>query len=260
MTAATYTHQAIKPPSKLLFLAEGRAVWEAWATVALWPALQKAPRGDGHPVLVLPGLAASDASTTLLRRYLKNRGYDARGWGQGRNLGPRPGVEEGMTDLLHRMQAQSGRKVSLVGWSLGGVYARLLASKFPDMVRNVITLGSPIAGAPRATNAWRLYEKVSGDRADNEERWQHIRPTPAVPTTSIYSRTDGVVAWPCSIEKTGHQAENVEVLGGSHLGMGANPAVLYALADRLAQPEGQWKPFDRRRVPLIYPKPAQHAA
>jgi len=260
MTAATHPSQAIKPPSKLLMLAEGRSLWEAWACVAMWPALQMAPRGDGHPVLVLPGLAASDVSTAMLRRYLRSRGYEAHGWGQGRNLGPRPGVEEGMARLLHRLQAQDGRKVSLVGWSLGGVYARLLASKYPDAVRGVITLGSPITGAPRATNAWRLYEYVSGDRADNEERWQHVRPTPAVPTTSIYSRTDGVVAWPCSIEKAGEQTENIEILGGSHMGMGAHPAVLYAVADRLAQPEGQWKPFDRSRLPLVYPMPAERAA
>jgi pimeloyl-ACP methyl ester carboxylesterase len=254
--SATADRQTVKPPSKLLLFAEGRFVWETWAGLALWPALQLAPRGDGHAVLVLPGLATSDVSTELLRRYLASRGYAAHGWGLGRNLGPRAGVEQGMIDRLQQLKQQSGRKVSIIGWSLGGVYARMLATRFPEAVRSVITLGSPIAGSGRATNAWRLYEYVSGEAADDEERWQYVRPQPPVPTTSIYSRTDGVVAWPCSLEQVGKQAENIEILGGSHLGMGTHPAVLYAVADRLAQPEGAWKPFDGRWLPLLYPKPA----
>jgi len=133
--------RAIAPPSRLLLLAEGRALWEAGAAVALWPLLQLAPRGDGHPVLVLPGLVATDMSTKLLRRYLQSRGYDAQGWGLGRNLGPRGGIEDGMVRKLEAMQAESGRKVSLIGWSLGGVYARLLASSRPELVRSVTTLG-----------------------------------------------------------------------------------------------------------------------
>src|SRR3982751_6139968 len=122
------THERIGPPSRLLLLAEGRALWEAGAAIAMWPLLQMTPRGDGHPVLVLPGLVASDSSTGILRRYLASRGYDAHGWGLGRNLGPREGVEQGMYDLLGKLHDESGgRKVSLIGWSLGGVYARLLA-------------------------------------------------------------------------------------------------------------------------------------
>lgn len=255
MSATAYRHN-VKPPSKLLLLAEGRFVWEAWASVAMWPALQLAPRGDGHSVLVLPGLATSDVSTAMLRRYLASRGYDAHGWGQGRNLGPRAGVEQGMIDLLQQLRQHSGRKVSVVGWSLGGLYARMLATRFPDAVRSVITLGSPIAGGGRATNASRLYERVSGEAADDAQRWQYVLPRPPMPTTSIYSRSDGVVAWPSSLEQTGRQAENIEILGASHLGLGAHPAVLYAIADRLAQPEGQWRPFEHRRLPLVYPEPA----
>lgn len=256
MTAVTYD-RPIAPPSRLLLLAEGRALWEAAAGVAWWPLLRLAPRGDGHAVLVLPGLVASDASTGLLRRYLHYRNYDVHGWGQGRNLGPRPGVEKGMVDLLKKLADQSGQKVSVVGWSLGGVYARMLAASHTDEVRDVITLGSPFVGSGHATNAWRIYESVSGQNADDEQRWSQVRPTPSVPTTSIYSRTDGVVAWQCSLEKAGPQAENIEVLA-SHLGLGFHPAVLYALADRLAQPEGDWKPFEGSRLgPWVYPKPAE---
>ena len=256
MTAVTYD-RPIAPPSRLLLLAEGRALWEAAAGVAWWPLLRLAPRGDGHAVLVLPGLVASDASTGLLRRYLKYRNYNVHGWGQGRNLGPRPGVEKGMVDLLKKLADQSGQKVSVVGWSLGGVYARMLAAEHTDEVRDVITLGSPFVGSGHATNAWKIYEAVSGQSADDEARWSQVRPTPAVPTTSIYSRTDGVVAWQCSLEKAGPQAENIEVLA-SHLGLGFHPAVLYALADRLAQPEGEWKPFEGSRLgPWVYPRPAE---
>jgi pimeloyl-ACP methyl ester carboxylesterase len=250
-------HERIAPPSRLLLLAEGRALWEAGAAVALWPLLQLTPRGDGHPVLVLPGLVASDLSTKLLRRFLKSRGYDAHGWGLGRNLGPREGIEDGMVEKLRQLHAASGRKVSLVGWSLGGVYARLLASRHPELVRSVVTLGSPFNGSARATHAWRVYEGVSGQSSEDPRRMKQVRPTPPLPTTSIYSRSDGVVAWRCSVEQAGPQSENIEVVA-SHLGLGAHPAVLYALADRLAQPEGQWKPFDRAALgPLVYPDPAR---
>ena len=184
MTTATATAQqqpqrrpTIAPPSRLLMLAEGRALWEAGATLALWPLLQLAPRGDGHPVLVLPGLVASDESTRLLRRYLRGRGYEVHGWGLGRNLGPRAGVEDAMIARIETLYDQSGgRKVSLVGWSLGGVYARLLANRMPERVRSVITLGSPFTGNPRASNAWRVYEGVSGQArkiAAHEPRAPH---------------------------------------------------------------------------------------
>lgn len=246
-----------KPPSRWLLLAEARVVYEAGAALALWPLLQLTPRGDGHSVLVLPGLAASDRSTELMRRYLGSRGYEAHGWGLGQNLGPRAGVEAGMLRLLEALHASSGGKVSVIGWSLGGVYARMLASMRPDMVRSVVTLGSPFVGSPRATRAWHLYEKVSGQPADDNARRQLVSPTPPVPTTSIFSRTDGVVSWRCSVEQPGATSENIEVLA-SHLGLGAHPAVLYALADRLAQPQGEWQPFDRSRIGAwVFPDPAR---
>lgn len=259
MTAVTYD-QPIPPPSRLLLLAEGRALWETVAGLTFWPLLQRAPRGDGHAVLVLPGLVASDASTGLLRRYLKSRHYDPHGWGQGRNLGPRPGVEDRMVDLLKQLADKSGRKVSIVGWSLGGVYARMLASTHTDMVRSVITLGSPFVGSARATNAWQVYERVSGLKAEDPQRQQQLAPPPGVPTSSVFSRSDGVVAWRASlVHGSSAHTENIEVLA-SHIGMGVHPAVLYALADRLSQPEGEWKPFNRGLLgPLVYPTPAQRA-
>ena len=134
--------------------------------------------------------------------------------------------------------------MSLVGWSLGGLYARELAKHSPEMVRLVITLGSPFTGHPRETNAWRLYEFASGHRIDWHDFHGPLRPPPPVPTTSIWSPTDGVVAWRCSLETRRALAENI-VVESSHLGLGAHPAALYAIADRLAQPEGHWEPFHR---------------
>jgi len=252
------TRRPTPPPSPRLMLAEGRAPWEAGATLAMWPWLKLAPRGDGHPVLVLPGLMASDTSTRLLRRYLENMGYEPHGWNMGRNLGPRAGVEGGMVRRLHELsERHDGRKVSIVGWSLGGIYARILAKHHPEVVRNVITLGSPLHGHAYSTNAWRVYELVSSQSAHDPKRMSHATEVPQMPATSIYSRSDGVVAWQTSLIKTSPQSENIEVRA-SHLGLGAHPAVLYAVADRLSQPEGEWKPFDRKPFgPLVFPRPPE---
>jgi pimeloyl-ACP methyl ester carboxylesterase len=254
---ATTEPPRIAPPSRLLQLLELRASWELAAGVASLPWLRLAPRGDGHPVLVLPGLVASDGSTKLLREFLKRRGYEVHGWGLGRNFGPRAGVEEAMFARLDQLHAASGRRVSLIGQSLGGVYARLLAAQRPDAVRGVITLGSPVAGHPRSSNAWRVYEFTSGQSAHDPVRWQQISQAPQVPTSSIYSRSDGIVAWQTSLEAAGRAGtENIEVVS-SHVGMAVHPAVLFAVADRLAQPEGAWKPFERSGWrAAVFPKPA----
>jgi len=145
--------QTLRPPSRTLMLLEGRAIQELGAFVGALPLLTLAPRGDGHPVLVFPGLLASDVSTRPLRAFLRNRGYAVSGWGLGRNLGLRHGLQQAMTDLLEETNDTYGRKVSLVGWSLGGLYARQLAKMNPERVRSVITLGSPFAGSPKSTNA-----------------------------------------------------------------------------------------------------------
>ena len=161
--------QTLSPPSRTLMFLEGRAISELGAFLGALPLLSLAPRGDGHPVLVLPGLVASDTSTRPLRSFLKSRGYAVSGWRQGRNLGLRHGVQNAMVDLVQELNDTHGRKVSLVGWSLGGLYARQLAKMMPERVRSVITLGSPFAAGPKATNAWRVYEMASGRRADEED-------------------------------------------------------------------------------------------
>lgn len=234
----------LRAPGLLRLALEWRAVWEYAALMAAQPWLNRGPKGDGHPVLVFPGLVATDLSTRPLRQFLEGLGYAAYPWERGRNLGPRDGLLEACMARIAQLRKRHRKKVSLIGWSLGGLYARELAKVAPKDIRLVITLGTPFTGHPKATNAWRLYELVAGHRIGAPEIHEPLRSAPPVPTTSIYSRTDGVVAWQCCIEKEGPRTENIEI-EASHFGLGLNPAALYAIADRLAQPAGQWRPFDR---------------
>lgn len=236
----------LRPPGLALLLAEARGILEFNASLLLSPFLMRAPRGDGHPVLALPGFLASDLSMAPLRRYLAELGYDAQAWRIGRNIGGIAKMRIALRERLAGIHAASGRKVSIVGWSLGGVYARDLALQAPGMVRNVITLASPFANDVRATNATRLYEMLSGESAgDNPALEQAIAGDLPVPATSIYSKTDGIVNWRTCLLRPSATAENIEVRLASHVGIGVNPAALWAVADRLAQPEGQFHAFDR---------------
>jgi pimeloyl-ACP methyl ester carboxylesterase len=150
--------------------------------------------------------------------------------------------------------------VSIVGWSLGGVYARDLALHAPQMVRYVVTLGSPFANDVRATNATRLYEALSGETVDADlDLREALAGDLPVPTTSIYSRADGVVNWNTCRLRPSDTSENIEVFLASHIGLGVNPAVLWAVADRLAQAEGQFSQFDRSGPFAIAYAPAEQA-
>jgi len=234
-----------------LLLREGpRLLGELAALMTTAPFLNQAPRGDGHPVLVLPGFSASDQSTAVLRRFLASRSYDATPWGLGRNMGPAmPDLASRLGEMFETAYEQGNQqKVSLVGWSLGGVYARLLAHFYPDKIRNVITLGSPYRGSPRSTRAYPLIRGML-DRPLEQHPVNDLRrlagtPVKDIPTTSIYSRSDAIVPWQIATEPTGPSTENIEVFT-SHLGLGFSPAVFYAIADRLSQAEGQWQPFRR---------------
>ncbi len=251
----------VEAPSMWLLAFEQRAFWEFWAGVGLYPALRYlAPRGDGHPVLVIPGLGASDLSTALLRKFLDDLGYTTYPWELGQNRGLKDAGQRLMKQRLEQIYDQHGRKVSLVGQSLGGVYARELARALPAMARQVITLGSPFTGHPLASTGTHLYEWLSGDRFEDMDFNRHLemRIKPPVPTTSIYSKLDGVVAWQCSIEQEQADSESINLRGHSHIGMASAPLALYLIADRLAQAQDEWKPFQPEGAARVFFGPQDH--
>ena len=250
----------LRPPGLGLLLAEVRGIFEFNASLMLSPFLMRAPRGDGHPVLTLPGFLASDMSTAPMRRYLTELGYDPHAWRMGRNTGGLARVRTALHSRLAEIHQSTGRKVSIVGWSLGGVYARDLALHAPEMVRYVVTLGSPFANDVRATNATRLYEALSGETVGSDPALlQALAGDLPVPTTSIYSRADGIVNWRTCRLRPSDTSENIEVHLASHVGLGVNPAALWAIADRLAQGEGQFSQFDRSGPFAIAYAPAEQA-
>ena len=258
--SAPRKEKKLRAPGLFLMLAEARGLFELNSSLLLSPLLLCAPKGDGHPVLALPGFLASDLSMAPMRRYLKELGYDAHTWNMGRNLGGLSSLRGALRDLLKQTYETTGRKVSIVGWSLGGVYARDLALQLPDMVRSVITLGSPFANDVRATNATRLYEALSGEGVnDNPEIREAIAGDLQVPATSIYSRTDGIVNHRTCLLRPSETAENIEVYLASHVGLGVNPAALWAVADRLAQREGEFRRFDRSGPFAIAYAPPENA-
>lgn len=249
--ATTYDageREAARPPSWFWTLAEGRAVYELTGFYMLRPLLRRMTRGDGHPVITLPGFLASDNSTRPMRGLLGDIGYRPYAWGLGRNMHFNEEREADLIALLDRVYRDHGEPVSLIGWSLGGVFAREIAKIRPEKVRSVISLGSPIRAPRGHSNARHLYDRVNGNpEAAELERISQLNVPPPVPTTSIYSKTDGIVAWQGSIQDPhpGHPyTENIEVIA-SHLGIGVNPFAMYAIADRLSQDHGEWSPFDR---------------
>lgn len=199
--------------------------------------LAQAPRGDGRPVMILPGLVNSDRSTFVLRRYLASLGYRVEGWGLGRNFGTRTvGADaERLLDRVRVFASEAGAPVTLVGVSLGGILARLMAHRLPGDVREVITIASPYAGDHRATNVWRIYELVSGEALDSDDirsrRAEIAAPLP-VPVTAIWSRTDGLVNGLACHAKDEPGLRAIEI-PGSHMAVQIRPRVMRAVADVL---------------------------
>ncbi len=207
--------------------------------------LHEWPQGDGHPVIVLPGFLAGPESTVFLRSHLRRLGYRVHDWREGRNLGASPELAARLEELLLEIHDRYGRRVSLVGWSAGGIYAREMARALPDYTRCVITLGSPFRGHPASTRAWRMYRLMNRrhlDRMFTEEALAERAAPLEVPTTCIYSKRDGIVAWECCLSDPAPHTENIEV-PATHLGYGHELETLRVIADRLAQPEGAWLPY-----------------
>ena len=225
------------------------------------PLLANAPRGDGHPVLVLPGFTANDSSTLVLRRFITQLGYLALPWKLGQNTGE-PAKQDKLTRRFTEITQAYDEPVSIIGQSLGGVFGRDLARRFPTSVRSVITLASPFGAIDRSSTnplVARLFEAMSGltvkEMRDRAVDRNPQRPPP-VPTTAIYSKSDGIVAWQTCIEVESDHTENIEVIG-SHSGMALHPLVLHVIADRLSQRPGSWSKFDRHcgMRNLFFPNP-----
>ncbi|MBT4521958.1 MAG: alpha/beta fold hydrolase [Halieaceae bacterium] len=246
---------SVSPPSPLLALTEApRAAGEVIALKLSARVLAKAPRGDGHPVMVLPGFLGADGYSSAFRRFLGQRNFVANGWGLGRNLGPREGVLEALHETIMRLSDRYRGPVSLVGHSLGGIYARELAREMPDRIRQVVSLGSPFGeGREAASYPARLFAAMNPDE-DLPIDKSMLAVAPPVPTTAVYSHGDGIVHWKTAVQSEGHsQTQSIQVRG-SHCGMTLNPTVWFLVSVLLSQAPGEWKPFEATGwANLFYP-------
>lgn len=202
--------------------------------------------GDGHPVIVFPGLGTDARSVEPLREFCDELGYTGLGWGRGLNTGPKGDVDAWLEDLathVRSLTSANRQRMTLIGWSLGGMYAREIAKLLKGEVRQVITIGTPFAGTADSTNIGLVYRLLNGQNAVvNPAMAARLATAPPVPTTSIFSRSDGVVSWRACMQTGGRRVQNIEV-EGSHCGLGWNHKVWAVIADRLALPDGHWEPF-----------------
>ncbi len=220
--------------------------------------LKRLGGGQGEPVMVLPGFAADDRSTAILRKYLNIWGYDARPWGIGQNLNPREMKDTQSTvaqidknldvlaDQLTQLKAETRQKVSLIGWSLGGIISRQLASRHPNLVCKVITMGTPF-GDFRSTVVYPLLQRWLNSEVspDDMDTWNTLTRAPLgdVPMTVIYSNSDGFVPPSSACDAQANVIEFIEVFC-SHIGFGVHPVVFKLLSDRLQQKADSWTAFE----------------
>lgn len=234
--------EPIQPPNSFGVIREARGLIELPRLLVLFPILALQPRGNREPVLILPGYGAGDGSTVILKAYLRLLGYRARGWGLGRNRGP---VVEQLPRLLRRLASFSCRcqqKVTLIGWSFGGYLARELAREQPDLVQQVITLGTPVVGGPKYTVVAEKYRRrgIDVEAIAAEVEWRNQAAPLETPVVAIYSRADGIVAWEACIDRQTPNIEHVEVRT-THIGLGFSPEVYRVIAQRLAQSNGHFQ-------------------
>ncbi len=225
-----------------------RSFWESGVYIGAYPILSRAPKGDGHAVMVIPGLGVNDLTTKMMRLFFERCGYKVFGWGQGINSHYNEDVTCELDRRLSDLFDQYG-KISIVGQCFGGLYALKLAHANPDMVRSVITLGTSLSDPLNADRLRWLYKLLNGqdqlNDLDNDisELSSDFPGRLPVPTTSFYTKTDGLIDWKSSICDEIGQSENIKIFT-SHFGMGHNPLVLWAMANRLAQPKQAWEPFN----------------
>jgi len=227
----------IKKPSLFLLALESRVGLEIAAHLAFTPYYKTLPSGNGRTVLVIPGFGSNDSGTALLRQFLKRKNYHAVGWGLGTNNGSSKRIREALFNMVANLHNSSDEKVTIIGWSLGGLYARELGRKFPDHVHSVITLGTPFTGDPDANNVSRIVnffsKKTEVPKVTSTDAFREKSKPLPVPSTAIFSKTDGIVAWQCSLEQEAVNTQNIAVIS-SHLGLPFNPLVMRAIAKTLA--------------------------
>ncbi|MGH7126237.1 MAG: alpha/beta fold hydrolase [Stellaceae bacterium] len=238
--------RVVVPPPKRRLLREFRSVLMPRPRLFRHPLVRYAPRGDGHPVYVLPGFLTNDGRTRHLRRFLVSLGYQTYGWGEGVNWGPTDHAMAAIERRLQEIRRHHGHKVTLIGHSLGGLLARELAKKFPEDVRAVVMLGSPIR-LPTATSLavfFRLLARFHRTAHGLEIAELNQPPPETIPVTAIYTQEDGIVAWESCLEQAGALRENIEVRG-THSTLPSNPQALAIVADRLAQARDTWRAYER---------------
>jgi pimeloyl-ACP methyl ester carboxylesterase len=236
-----------RPPRLIYSLLEGRALLEAALLPALLPVLSGTPRGDGHPVLLVPGFTAGDATMVGLKMFLRSRGYHVETWGFGQNTGFKLKFSQALEQKVRFLHHKHRRKVSIVGWSLGGVYGFYTAHSAPECVRTVISLGSPMQFSPDKFETPLLVRRFTATFAHPMGPVAHlahvrakvlrVAPADAVDLHLLDDRRRrAATGGPRRLRRRQH--ENVWV-PGSHIGLGFNAAVMWILADRLAQAEGR---------------------
>lgn len=241
-----------RPALRLLYSEPFRAVAElAQQKMDGWgkAVSANAAPGDGHPVVIFPGLGGGGKSVATLRAHCQSLGYEAFDWGQGLNTGPKGDLDAWLLDLKLKIEDLLEAHVqpaTFIGWSLGGLYARELGKLMAPRVRQVITLGTPFNAEADHSNVGWLYRLLGGgSSAIDPALSRRLRTPPPLRTTSIYSRSDGVVAWQtCRHSRLTRLVHDVEIKG-SHIGMGWNRDVLAVIADRLVQRPGPWRAYER---------------
>lgn len=233
---------ARRPPWRRL-LAEAPAAARLLAAQLKRPPVTRPGEGQGRPVLVIPAFLANDVPTGLLRRTLNACGFRAFGWACGLNLGARADTLERLGRRLDDVVREAGSPVALVGWSLGGLYARELARRRPGDVDRVVTLGTPFSLGQRRNNAWKLYEAINDHPVDDPPVPAAPAAKPPVPTIACWSRRDGIVAPASARGREGEVDRSVE-LRCRHNEFVSDPEALDAVVGLLAE---EPVPLSRRR-------------
>ncbi|MFB0611548.1 alpha/beta fold hydrolase [Aurantiacibacter poecillastricola] len=185
-------------------------------------------------MIVIPGLTTGDISTTLLRRTLKRRGFQPEGWRQGINLGADAAKLKTLEARLEELHRQTGKKVVLIGWSLGGLYARVLAHRLPERVDMVVTVASPFSGDRHANRAWKLYEAINDHTVDNPPFAEQVSAKPPVPTLAVWSARDGIVAPYCSRGEEGESDATLRI-DAQHFTLGTSAACIEKILAKMAE-------------------------